>query len=296
MEDTILRILKRFMLVLIGSGLLGNALYIHGLAYYEGYIERFGFDYGFFPLPSSDVLFWTYSASRELGVSSIVAITKFKFSVFLTILGSVYLLSRIWMESSSQVKKPFKPAAKKQNINLYKKIYKFREDYKIAFYVFYIPLRWLILKEQSLMAFIASYFSLIVLFFVPIFFFIWVYFPMVGLEHGKSVAESRIEYYKKNLCGDEYDYWSNCMVFSTKHIDSYGAPKNISGRLILRTGNFIGVFTESGPVTMSLSSDFYHLSTLNERYSRDEEKRITSQRSSPAENSGLEAQNVRASY
>ena len=99
MEDTILKLLKRFMLVVIGSGLLSNALYIHGLSYYEGYIDRFGFEYGFFPLPSSDVLFWTYSASRELGASSIIAITKLKLPIFLTILGAVYLLSRIWMES-----------------------------------------------------------------------------------------------------------------------------------------------------------------------------------------------------
>ncbi|GAB2597755.1 hypothetical protein [Nitrincola alkalisediminis] len=121
MEDTILKLLKRLMLVVIGSGLLGNALYIHGLSYYEGYIDRFGFEYGFFPLPSSDVLFWTYSASRELGASSIIAIAKFKLPIFLTILGSVYLLSRIWMESSGQSKKIKIQAPRKHNIKLYKK-------------------------------------------------------------------------------------------------------------------------------------------------------------------------------
>lgn len=276
MEDTILRLLKRFMLVVIGSGLLGNALYIHGLAYYEGYIDRFGFEYGFFPLPSSDVLFWTYSASRELGASSIVAITKFKLPLLLTFLSSVYLLSRIWMESSNQSKRSFKPAPKKHNIKLYKKIYKFRENHKIVFYTTYVPLRWLILKEQSLIAFVASYFSLIVIFFIPIFLIIWVYFPMIGIEHGKSVAESRIEYYKENLCGDRYDYWSDCIDFSAKHIDSYDSPDIISGRLILKTGKFLGVFTENGPVTMSLSNDFYHITSTNSRYGVKKEKRITS--------------------
>ncbi len=293
MEDTILRLLKRFMLVVIGSGLISNALYIHGLAYYEGYIDRFGFEYGLFPLPSSDVLFWTYSASRELGASSIEAITKFKLPLLLMFLSSVYLLSRVWMESSSQGKRSINPAPKKHNIKLYKKIHKFRENYKLAFYVIYVPIRWLILKEQSLMAFVASYFSLIVLFFIPIFLIVWVYFPMVGIEHGKSVAESRIKYYKENLCGNKYDYWSDCIEFSTKHIDSYDAPNAINGRLILKTGNLLGVFTENGPITMSLSNDFYHVTIANPSYGEKAEKSTTSQSSSPAESRGQDAQDTR---
>lgn len=286
MEDTILKLLKRFMLVVIGSSLLGNALYIHGLSYYEGYIDRFGFEYGFFPLPSSDVLFWTYSASRELGASSIIAITKFKLSMFLIILGSVYLLSRIWMESSSQSKKTKKLASRKQNIKLYKKIYRLRESHKVIFYTFYVPLRWLVLKEQSLIAFVASYFSLIVLFFIPIFLFIWVYFPMIGVEHGRSVAESRIKYYKENLCGNEDDYWNACMNFSTSHIKSYKTPEVVSGRIILRSSDFLGVYTEGGPVTMSMPDNFYHLSSANDSYKDNVEKRIISQSGSPVEKPG----------
>lgn len=270
------------MLVVIGSGLLSNALYIYGLAYYEGYIDRFGFEYGFFPLPSSDVLFWTYSASRELGASSIVAIAEFKLPILLTILASVYLLSRIWMASSSQSKKASKLSPKKYNIKLYKKIYQFREKYKIIFYVFYVPLRWLILKEQSLMAFVASYFSLIVLFFVPIFLFIWAYFPMIGLEHGKNVAESSIEYSKENLCGDESDYWSGCINISTMHIEFYETPKNISGRLILRSGNLLGIFTKDGPITISMPGSYYQVTNTNDRYRGENEKRIINQSGSPA--------------
>lgn len=286
MEDTILKLLKRLMLVVIGSGLLGNALYIHGLAYYEGYIDRFGFEYVFFPLPSSDVLFWTYSASRELGASSIITITKFKFPVFLTILGAVYLLSRIWMESSGKSKKTTKLMPRKHNIKLYKKIHSLRENHKAIFYTVYVPIRWLILKEQSLMAFVASYFSLIALFFVPIFLFIWVYFPMIGVEHGRSVAESRIKYYKDNLCGNENNYWSACMDLSTAHISSYKPPEVVSGRLILQSGNFLGIYTENGPVTMSMPDNFYHLSSANDRYKGSVEKRITSQSSSPADEGG----------
>lgn len=274
MEDTILKLLKRFMLVVIGSGLLSNALYIYGLAYYEGYIDRLGFEYGFFPLLSSDVLFWTYSASRELGVSSIVVISKFRLPLILSLLGSVYLLSRIWMESENQSKKIARRAPKKHNIKLYKKIYGFRERHKILFYAIYVPLRWLILREQSLMAFVASYFSLIVLFFVPVFLFIWVYFPIVGIEHGKSVAESRIDYYKDNLCGGENDYWSDCIKLSTAHIELFEKSKVIEGRLILRNGDLLGIFTKNGPLTMSMPKSYYHLANINDCYNGCEEERL----------------------
>ncbi|MBB1273656.1 hypothetical protein [Psychromonas sp. SR45-3] len=257
MEDSLLRILKKFLLVAIGSGLLSNALYIHGLAYYEGYIDRLGFEYDFFPLPSSDVLFWTYYASRELGASSIVAITKFKLPIIFIVVGVVYFLSRVWMESSKKrVTNPIKKA-RKNNIKLFKKIYKFRAGHKAIFYSVYIPIRWLILKEQSLMAFIASYFFLVFLFFIPIFLFIWVYFPMVGLDHGRSVAESRIEFYKAHLCGDKDDYWDECVAFDTKHLKNYNTPDRVEGRLMLRSGNLLGVFTEKGPVVITMPNNYY---------------------------------------
>lgn len=263
MEDSLLRILKKFLLVAIGSGLLSNALYIHGLAYYEGYIDRLGFEYDFFPLPSSDVLFWTYYASRELGASSIVAITQFKLPIIIIVLGIVYFLSRVWMESSKKRTTGPVKAPRKNNIKLFKKIYKFRSDHKFIFYSVYIPIRWLILKEQSLMAFIASYFFLVFLFFIPIFLFIWVYFPMVGLEHGRSVAESRIEFYKDNLCGDKDDYWNECIIVDTKHLKNYKVPKPVAGRLMLRSGNLLGIFTEKGPVVITMPSNYYLETTKN---------------------------------
>jgi len=263
MEDSLLRILKRFMLIIIGSGLLSNALYIHGLAYYEGFIDRLGFEYEFFPLPSSDVLFWTYSASRELGASSIIAITEFKQPILLTILGCVYLLSRIWIESSNQSNKTKIAAPKKHKIKLFKKIYNFKLKHKIIFYTVYIPLRWLILKEQSLMAFVTSYFFMVFLFFIPFFLLIWVYFPVVGLEHGKSVAESRIDNYINNLCGNEEDYWNECIKIGTEHIQNYDTPSVINGRLILKSGDLLGIYTKEGAVVVTMPSTYYLKTTKN---------------------------------
>lgn len=266
MEDTILRLLKRFMLVVIGSGLLGNALYIHGLAYYEGYVDQFGFDYNLFPIPSSEVLFWTYYASRELGAASIITLMKFKTPLFFTVVASVYLLSRIWMESSNKRKVVNKRPPKKHKIKLYKKIYRFRENHSIIFYTIYVPIRWLILKEQSFIAFIASYFSLIILFFIPLFLIIWVYFPLIGLEHGRSVAKSHIEYYSENLCGDSNDFWSNCIEITTEHIKLYKAPNVVKGKIILRSGSLLGIYTENAPITISIPNEYYFKTIKNPRY------------------------------
>ena len=56
------------------------------------------------------------------------------------------------------------------------------------------------------------------------------------------------------------------MDLSTSHISSYKTPEVVSGRLILRSSDFLGVYTEGGPVTMSMPDDFYHLSSANDSY------------------------------
>ena len=48
MESTLLKFLKKLLLIVIGSGLVTNALYIYGLAFYQGHIARVGFEYAFF--------------------------------------------------------------------------------------------------------------------------------------------------------------------------------------------------------------------------------------------------------
>ncbi len=73
------------------------------------------------------------------------------------------------------------------------------------------------------------------------------------------------------------------MDLSTSHISSYKTPEVVSGRLIFRSGNFLGLYTKGGPVTMSMPDNFYHLSSANDRYKGNVEKRIPSQSSSPAE-------------
>lgn len=81
----------------------------------------------------------------------------------------------------------------------------------------------------------------------------------MGNSHGEDIAEKRLVRYSDELCGDEDDYWNQCVAVSTKHLKDYELQKEIKGRLILKHGNFIGIFTQEGPVTMTMPSDHYQL-------------------------------------
>jgi len=271
MELTLHQILKKLLLVIIGSGLLSNAFYILGLAYYEGYIEGMGFNYNLFPIDWNDTLLWTYSASRELGVSTINIWTTLTGPAILVILITVYALARIWM-SLSESSKNEKPKEPRKTRRLFKILIASRRAHPKTFKVLYPPLKWLhilLITEQSLWAFVASYFFLIVIFFLPILIFIWVYFPMLGVNFGRDVANKRLAEYKITLCGNRTNYWNKCIKLPTEQIKDATLPKIIEGRLILKNDELIGVLTATGPITISMPSTYYHQTTENACYEKD---------------------------
>lgn len=255
-DVVLLRFLKRFFVVVIGSGLITNALYVYGLAYYQGYIEGFGFDFALFPLQWGDALLWTYYASIDLGVSTVSFWKGFDLKAFLLLFFAVYLLSRMWMAAGAE------SADKKEQPNKIRyKFLRFLVKIKIKFprlfSVLYPSMRWLLMKEQSFWAFVASYFFLAVLFFIPMFIFIWIYFPLIGLNHGGSVAEQQMVRYEKGLCGDNGSYWNKCLEISVS-ANNVKKPKKVIGRLVVRDKSMIGIYTEDGPVTMTMPKDFYY--------------------------------------
>lgn len=266
-EIIFLKILKRLMLVVVGSGLLGNSLYIYGLGYYQGYISGLGFEYNFFPLEWRDTLLWAYAASRELGASSIGFIGKFTSPVLLIILGSFYLIARIWMELS-KVQPSSRSNIIKRNINfkLAKKIYCFKKNHVWLYRVIYLPLRWLLIREQSFFAFAASYFFMIFIIFIPVFIIIWIYFPLFGVHYGKLVAEKKLKYYETYLCGDSNDYWSQCMRINTSEIKNHIDTPDTRGRVLFKNDSLIAVLTKDGPVTLSMPKVHYFKTEINPCY------------------------------
>lgn len=263
-ENTLQKVLKKVLLVIIGSGLITNALYIYGLAYYEGYLENLGFEYNFFPVKWEDTLLWTYFASRELGASTVGFWAKITGPVLLLILVVSYFIARLWMAINSSESNKNKRV--NRNTLLARTLVKCRKSHPKIFKVVYPPVRWLLIMEQSVWAFLASYFVLIILFFIPLFIFIWVYFPLIGLKHGQNIGTKRFELYQRHLCADEDDYWIKCVKLSTGHLKGNGLPDTVYGRVIAKNGLLVGLITPDGPITMTMPPLFYQKTKKNPCY------------------------------
>ena len=263
-ENTFLKIIKRLMLIAIGSGLLGNSLYVYGIGYYQGFIKRLGFEYNLFPIQWGDSLLWTYEASRELGISSISLLNNITSPALLILLVAFYLVARIWMELSNikPVNKSGK-TRKKINFKIAKKIHTFRKNHLLLYKIVYIPFKWLLMKEHSFIAFVASYFFMIFLIFIPLFIIIWIYFPLFGVHHGELVAVTKLEYFKENLCGSSEDYWNGCIKLNVSHLKNYEDVDSPLGRVLFKSGNIIGIMTEEGPVTLSMPKEYYFQTNIN---------------------------------
>jgi len=267
LESALLELLKRFMLLVIGSSLLSNALYIYGLSYYEGFIERLGFEYYLFPIAWNDALLWTYTASRDLGEDSIVALGKTSPYIFLSLLPAFYFIARLWMHLSSS-KAPGGSGRRQRafNYKLAKKIHRVREDRVWIYRTLYVPLRWFLMKEQSFIAFFASYFFMVFLLFIPMFVIVWVYFPLFGFNHGEASAEKRLKYYEESLCGGESSYWNKCLHFSAEHLSAYEGSDDVTGRVALKNGDLLGVMSLDGPIVLTMPEEFFYKAEENVCY------------------------------
>ena len=69
MSSGTLELVRKMIVLLVGSGIFLNASYIYGWGFYTGYLEQFGFEYSFFPIEWNKSNFWAYYASRALGIS-----------------------------------------------------------------------------------------------------------------------------------------------------------------------------------------------------------------------------------
>jgi hypothetical protein len=260
-EILIRQIVKKILLVVLGSGLIGNALYVYGLSYYEGYIERLGFEYLLFPIEWSDAPLWAYFASREFGVSTVNLWVKFAGINVALIMLVTYVVARLWMAVNEQGDNDRRPASGTRRGGL-RFLVKFRRKFPKVFRV----VQWLLIKEQSFWAFAASYFALIFVIFVPVFIFIWVYFPLVGLSHGEKVGARMLSIYKESLCGGSDDYWDACVRISTSHVDGERLSGFITAKLVAKKDNVLGLMTKSGPITITMPEFFYHEAKKNPCY------------------------------
>jgi len=243
-----------------------NALFIYGLAFYEGYVEGLGFDSSIFFIEWGEAILWTYHASRELGVASILLLGKvpswFGWAFFVL----VYLLLRISIYIfSTEPRRTIEN--KNNNFTIAKKIYFLRGKHPIVYKFLYRPVKWLFIAEQSVIAFIALYFSLLIALFLPVFILVWVYFPIIGVNHGERVANDRLEFLSKNLCGDKNDKWNQCIELSVENTKNEHVE--VVGRIIATNDDIVGMYTKDGPLTFIMPKKVYFKKSLKSLFKVD---------------------------
>lgn len=262
MEVVVQRIFKRVLLLLAGSGLLTNAMYVYGLGYYQGYVEAFGFEYAFFSIEWANAIVWTYYASRELGVNLIIVMGTYPHAV-LVIFPTVYLFARVWASLTTE-NAPSDVQVTNANVlkNYRSKARYVRFKAKYSFLATYVlkPLAWLFAKEQAFFAFLASYFFIFILCLLPLFVSIWVFLPSIGNQHGQLVVSEYLERNSGNICERSDNGWSPCVSIKTKHLEMYDQviEEEVTGLIILKNGSYVGLYTESGAITMTLPQNFYY--------------------------------------
>jgi hypothetical protein len=263
---------RKILLIILTSGLVTNAIYISALYYYKGLVTQLGFDSELFPIAWSDTPFWAYTASRQLGASYLSGLTNYfntalSIASILVLFGIIYLFCRLVMLL-------FKPSKYKVEWHSYEKIrpmkafVKWRKKRPTIVKIIFPVFKWIVLTRESWQALITSYYSLIFLGFFPLFLVLWINFPNYSLQNGERIGKEKIDYFSDYLCGSEKDYWSQCISISLPISNNKSIPKKLYGRLLLRHGNLLGLYTKDGPITLTMPSDFYELSTRNPCYEK----------------------------
>ena len=123
---------------------------------------------------------------------------------------------------------------------------------------------WLFTKEQSLIAFFASYFFLFFITLLPLFISVWVFFPTFGKDYGQTIVESYLEDKKGCICDIGDKTWNPCISINLQHLKGYEGdivPEKVKGLVIIKRGDYIGLYTKDGPLTLTLPKAFYYLNT-----------------------------------
>lgn len=146
---------KKILLIIIGSGLISNAMYLYGLSYYEGFIESLGFEYNFFPINWNDSLLWTYFASREIGSTTISYWTNFTIPIIFLSFIVIYFIARLWIVIT-QIDEKNRNVKRINSTKFARYLISKRKRHPKVFNKVYAPLRWFLIVESSVIAFFAS--------------------------------------------------------------------------------------------------------------------------------------------
>lgn len=85
--------------------------------------------------------------------------------------------------------------------------------------------------------------------------------PNHAINDGKEKANRFIENHKNDFCSIQSNGWNPCISIKIDHLKGYNDYmqfKEITGKIILKNDNYIGVYTKDGSITMTLPETFFY--------------------------------------
>jgi len=260
--------LKSISLFVLTSGFIVNAVYIAALYYYKGLVSQLGFEQSFFPITWSDTPFWAYTASVQIGARYLSDVSDFLNStlVSLVIVALIYLLCRYWKNHRFN-KSP--EQIHHTTIRFKRNVIKCKRKAPRLFKIYNPIFKYFFKESHHYSALLLSCYWLIIIGFFPLFMWLWISFPNLSKSTGEMIGQGKIEYFSKYLCGQSSDYWNQCINISLPASKDVITPSRITGRLLLKHGGLLGIYTKSGPVTISMPKNYYNVATPNPCYKKD---------------------------
>lgn len=283
MEGKVNNSLIKFVSYILGTGLTAHAVYIYSLAYYQGYMQELGYPIELFPADSLLIHIWSNTASRDIAAQIIRLITSVGVSAILISLAVIVLIiplsnliKPIWPNKLLKTKlereldelKMCRDASTKRGV---KKFIAYICVFikQLEFDGAYIVFNWVSL-------------SIIPLMFICV---AWLYFPDLAISQGGSLAKKHRSNFEKNLCGSKLNYWSRCYKFDVEYIpnldklsaefevstpDIPKSTRHVVGNLIVKSNNYLALYTKNGPVVISTPPEIYLKAVKNPCYGKDD--------------------------
>ena len=236
MESSGLLTFRRIIVWIFASGLFLHAAYVFGLSFYQGFIYELGFELSFFPVTRYGAYLQAYYATLHGSAQFIGAVHWYFVLCMVPLLFVSFCLNRLLIAFLNWTA----PSAGPFRAWLRGKYPRFCE-------IFFD-------SSNSLQAWRNSYWIVQSMNLGAVLICIWLIFPSVAWFTGKSIASERIVEYEENLCFRNESPLNWCVQFEHE-------GELVEGRILLKNGDLLGVYTSEGALTDTMPESYYNLTT-----------------------------------
>ncbi len=111
-------------------------------------------------------------------------------------------------------------------------------------------IEWVLTNKNSIRGIVVSYGLLLFLFVLPILALMWAFYPNLGSEHGQRFVAGYQERLGDSFCSEYETHWTPCIKIEFENGEVY------EGLSIVKNENVLGLYTEDGPVMLTLPEQF----------------------------------------